>query len=472
MLLALLQLLLVCLAGYGVFLLYRRAASPGGWLAAAVATGFLIRAISGQLLFWISWLRLPIGEGLQTRRGFWFYALDAMMYFRKAGEAASGGVVEILQFSRTEASPFFTQVFAAGIYLFGRVPSVGLLLNLAAFVATCAVIVAIAPPGRLSTIAVAAVSLSPSGILWSTQPLKDILFSFLLVAFFGAIALWLRQETFSRYLLWGSVVVAIVYAVGGIRWYAALFLLVAMTLFVFTASLQARGRARTLAAGLLMIVASTATFMVSAGPYIPSWLQQALKPWESRANASERGPLSGMAAAADRTRSGFDSTGGATLIRPGDRLAPMLGSGGSADTRTMRLATGVAAGTLPLSIAKGLGLIEVGGGRGMWLFVELDTLVFDLLLVVVLVVLFDSLRKRAIPSPLTVLLLSTAILLGGAVFYVVSNYGTLFRHRQMVYVTLALVPVAVALTRQKTVLSVDDDVYREPRVSSGGEATV
>ncbi len=47
--------------------------------------------------------------------------------------------------------------------------------------------------------------------------------------------------------------------------------------------------------------------------------------------------------------------------------------------------TGFAAMFLPRMVGEALGLIRVGGGRGLWIFAETDTFLFDLVLLYVIV---------------------------------------------------------------------------------------
>ena len=48
---------------------------------------------------------------------------------------------------------------------------------------------------------------------------------------------------------------------------------------------------------------------------------------------------------------------------------------------------------LPRILAESLGIIRVGGGRGLWLFAEIDTIVFDLVLIYAIVHCARSLRR-------------------------------------------------------------------------------
>ena len=116
----------------------------------------------------------------------------------------------------------------------------------------------------------------------------------------------------------------------------------------------------------------------------------------------------------EKSREGFDTTPAATMIEVGKALRPAIPRknvpavvrpgksvvppapassrpaesvttriGGAVilpTTPASRLFTGYVAMIVPHVIAERLGLIHVGGGRGLWLFADVDTLVFDAVL--------------------------------------------------------------------------------------------
>jgi hypothetical protein len=104
---------------------------------------------------------------------------------------------------------------------------------------------------------------------------------------------------------------------------------------------------------------------------------------------------------------------------------------------------GLAAEILPRTVAQALGLILIGGGRGFWLFVEIDTLVLDGLLIFTIVVCARSLRAHSRITPLFVLLLIVFLTTAGPLAYTVNNFGTLFRLRQTIYAILAFLPLTL-----------------------------
>ena len=97
---------------------------------------------------------------------------------------------------------------------------------------------------------------------------------------------------------------------------------------------------------------------------------------------------------------------------------------------------------LPRVIAESLGIIRVGGGRGLWLFAEIDTIMFDLVLLYAIVFCTRSLRsRRARVTATFVLCVLVFVMTAGPMIYTVNNFGTLFRLRLMVYFLAAILPV-------------------------------
>jgi hypothetical protein len=116
--------------------------------------------------------------------------------------------------------------------------------------------------------------------------------------------------------------------------------------------------------------------------------------------------------------------------------------------RGARVLAGASVLLLPRSVGERLGLFHIRGGRGMLWFADIDTLVFDAVLLLALV----ALAARASASwrnPLTWLVLLTTLLIFGPLVYSISNFGTLFRLREMIYVGLLLVPLAVAARAER-----------------------
>jgi hypothetical protein len=112
-------------------------------------------------------------------------------------------------------------------------------------------------------------------------------------------------------------------------------------------------------------------------------------------------------------------------------------------SRKDRLLTGVAALLLPRSVAVRLELVSIGGGRGLMWFAELDTILFDLVLIAVIAVVVASLHRGAWRDPFVWYLVLVTSAISGALAYTISNYGTLLRHRGMLVATAVLLAIAV-----------------------------
>ncbi len=315
-----LRSLLLCSFGVGLFRLWRAAAPPERSLQWIVAAGFLARAILGQALFWISWARVPILRSLQTGDGYWVFAQDAAFYFPQAVAAADKGLRAIVLCGRGNASVSYIQLLACMISLLGRLTSVGILLNLFCYLGTIALLVqwSRAQPSTRTTVtvAIAGIALSPALVLWSLQPLKDSLFQLLFVAFAAACAMWQRAWLAQR-AWWtragaGALIAVVLFLLAGVRWYFAAALVAAAALFLFiVASKAAERRAISFGAAAMLIAVMAQSFVLSAGPSMPPAL----------ASASLRQLPQSMLAAIEQVRSGFDATGGHTMIISGRRPA-------------------------------------------------------------------------------------------------------------------------------------------------------
>src|SRR5438477_247930 len=112
-----------CLALWTLWRGVTRAADPRA--ALIVSGGFLLRAIAGQALFWISWLNLPIARSLHDGEGYWFFAIDSPGYMTYAKLIAQGHPALVYP------SRVFVQILGAFIFGFGFFTSVAILLNCA-----------------------------------------------------------------------------------------------------------------------------------------------------------------------------------------------------------------------------------------------------------------------------------------------------------------------------------------------------
>lgn len=508
---AILQAVFAVLIGCGVYMLWKRVAKAGPSVYWIVTLGVLIRAVAGQMAFWVSYLRLPVARSLQIGDGLWIFAVDATVYYGNAVHAAAGGPAAIAAADKTMASVFFVQTLASLIYLLGAVTSVALLLNLAAYLGCCWILLSFGDPARHRGIifALAALSFSPSIIFWTLQPLKDTLFLFLVAAFFGAARLWQqlwsnreRQYRFALIATTTIVMTAAVYGISGIRWYFGIVVVLAALLFVFLMMFRSPQRWGLAANAAVLLPLLGAAFFSGAGPYVPVPVREAILGRDLLKHVELPSTLIGYVAEA---RAGFERAGGATSIKLGrtsERIQASLSpapaapapvpapppaaaatlkpvsmasamveapvrapqppaaaaapppvqpapvEGGASSGRVTatisplgRLLAGATAVVLPRSIAQRLGILEVAGGHGLWIFVEADTIVFDIVLIVSLVALVRARRRGDLRAPLFWMVLIVTIAVGGALAYAVTNFGTLFRHRNMILLGLALLPL-------------------------------
>src|SRR3954462_5779803 len=148
MILVLGQAVLSLLAGWGVFVLWRRIASTSTAVFWLVTAGLLIRAVGGQLAFWISYLNLPIARSVQLGNGLWAFAIDARQYLALAETLANAGPDAIIHVFKINASVFYTQTLATAILLVGASAATALLLNIAAFLGCCRIALSFGDPRK------------------------------------------------------------------------------------------------------------------------------------------------------------------------------------------------------------------------------------------------------------------------------------------------------------------------------------
>jgi hypothetical protein len=557
MTLTIVQILLSLFAGAGLFLMWRRLVASNRSVAWLVTAGFLIRAIAGQIAFWISYLHLPLARSLQLGDGFWIFGLDGMTYFQQAAAAAHSGPLAILSLNPRIASVFYVQSLATAVLLFGAIAATSLLLNIAAYLGCCLIALSFGDPAkhRAVVFAIGVLSLAPSTVMWSIQPMKDTWFIFLVASFFSAARVWqqhlIGKKVSPRALWWTVAMIATLYGISGIRWYFGFVAAMACLPFFVLLIVQTSRRAVVAAAVAGLVPLLVVAVVLGSGPYI-SPIMRALR----RAQGAPVIRLSrGLFNYVDDSRAGFDSMGGGTMIgaghaisavdarlgnketrvsatsfdpgaatkapphhppaagtpkpappspllpavtstpapRPADNkpvpvahpsaaapivaivpsprviatrpviaapplVAPMRNApvksievegGGVSGTVAMpashaaRGLAGAAAMILPRTIAQWLGILDVRGGRGLWVFVEIDTIVFDVVLIFCVVSIIGALHRRELRSPVFWLILIVTIVMGGLIAYTVSNFGTLFRHREMVLLGLVLLPLAL-----------------------------
>lgn len=364
-----------------------------------IAGGFLLRAFAGQILFWISYLGLPIGRSLQLGNGLWFFALDGSYYLHYAHQLIEQGPKAILLADTVYASHVFVQVFTIFCAVFGTVASTAILMNCAAYLATCALVLRIGQ----SDFTLAAIAFGPAMVLWSTQPLKDTFFFFLIVALVALAARWAERQSIAVAI--GMFVV--LYAIAGTRWY---FAAIAWGLLLIFFAMTAPRRS------ILLFLALGIAFRLGGSGDIPRAIRD---PFSA--------PVKNYVA---DTRRGFETTPGATAIKAGP----------AAPTKT---AAGAVATFVPRTVAQEAKLVRIGGGRGFWLFADFDTVIFSAVIVIAIVLCVRAIRAGARVTPLFVFVALLLIATCVPMIYTVTNFGTLFRLRQMLYLLAALAPVTL-----------------------------
>jgi hypothetical protein len=459
-----------------------------------VIAGFLVRALVGQALFWISYLRLPFARSMQLGDGIWFFALDSRFYLRYATKLVERGPAAILLDAGQYPSKFFVQVLSLCVAAFGSVASVAILLNCAAYLLTCALVVRLA--GKRNHVVLAAIACSPASILFSLQPLKDTLFMLLIVAMVAAFRRWeeLRRDggTRTQFLGYALAMCAALFALSGIRWYFSVIAWAAAAFFLVLTAVQTHRKGWALVTSAILLVLLAQSIRLGGGSDLPTTYDRLLNPmtalqWRPAASQEHLAYV----------RNGFDTTPGATSIGEGRALAhpaavprtpaatsppsstsrtravqavpsshtppaPAVAEGGGhpdiapvvpapgksttvlPTTLAARVITGFAAMFLPRMVGESLGLIRVGGGRGLWVFAETDTLLFDLVLFYTIFYGVRALRRGDAKMTATfIFCLLVFVMTAGPMLYTVNNFGTLFRLRLMVYVAAAILPLTL-----------------------------
>ena len=476
----------LAVAGLVVWWLWLSVARFGRAAGAMVAGGFLIRAIVGAALFWTSSLKLPIARSLQVDDGLWFFALDAQTYLGHARQIVKDGLGAWLSVDAVYPSHAYVQILSAAIAAFGEASSVGLLVNLLAYLATCRLVLLIAdqnhaaPAPRL--VALAAVSFGPSMILWSFQPLKDTVFLFVLVGLIAAFSSWQAAATRAaidnrrRGLIFAACgMIGSTFVLAGIRWYVAAIAWAAAPVFFVLTAIRARAGWRSVLATACVFVLAVEAFRFGGGADIPLVVRKLIDIRTAPSSWRQPQQISNQLVA---TRYGFETTPGATTIRfrsRASRQSPLVAArqtppvnrepvtsparetGRPAETdatgdrvsppapedrqpAAVMMWAAALAMLLPRGVAGFFG-VQIEGGRGLWTFVDIDTLVFDAVLIFALTWCVRQVRQRSVPAPLFLWLFVVLATTTALMTYTINNFGTLFRLRLMIYGLIALLPL-------------------------------
>jgi hypothetical protein len=155
-------------------------------LARLVALAYVTRALLAIGLYAASARGWPFLRGLQMGEGFWTFAPDASSYHHYAATAAIA-LGAGLELPPAYGDPDYPALLSALYSLAGPQPLVAIWANVAlaslTALLTYSLVRTVSSIGG-ARVAVALVAFWPSGVLWSTQLLKDTPTVFLIVAFF------------------------------------------------------------------------------------------------------------------------------------------------------------------------------------------------------------------------------------------------------------------------------------------------
>jgi hypothetical protein len=242
----------------------------------------------------------------------------------------------------------------------------------------------------------------------------------------------------------------LVYAVAGIRWYFALILLgsTAIVLAAVVVSSRPRRVGPALACAALLF-GFTQFIPAGAGLDLPPWAQVALRPTaplvESKSKAWS--PLASMPSA---TAAELDKTfPGETDIRIVRTHAPWSSDPGDAgeavhpESAGERIVAGSLVMLLPRFVVGRFNWIVMRGGRGLWVFADVDTMLFDAVLCGALLLAWQQFRNGGLPHPIFLHVAITLLLLSGPLVYTAVNFGTLLRQRGMIYLCFVMLPLTI-----------------------------
>jgi hypothetical protein len=475
---------LMVVAGLGAIVrsTYRRT-TPLGRI---VLAGAVVHGAAAAALFCISWFDLPILTRLHSGDGFWDLASDARDYYRIASVAATQGLNTI---GNNVVSPLFFRVLAVWMALTGVHNAAPLLLNLAVYVGTCALIVHVAradaPPAGIErwphtpdlAIAVPLVALSgaPLLLLIGTQIMKDMVFACAIAVTLLGIRSLLRR--FGHDTSWRALPLAIaptmlwlwagVYVLAGIRPYYGIFVgaALAITLGAFVV-LSPRWRTVRVAAlsvvTLLVVWLGVANGAAQYYPYYRDAAKSTLDAVTGRVfaplltvtspvrapNWNPKAPVS--TPNAQTMREGFlilrgDTTFGDQNSDPGNASRP-------ARARQIGVETlvGVAAIFVPITLLKAAHIVAIDGGRGLLFITDLDTLFLDATVIAVAWLLIRERRALGRDRVYLCVCLVLFALVTLMIAYVVTNFGMLVRLRVIALVPLWMATLAISRTPPDT----------------------
>jgi len=415
--------------------LYRSLARRVPPAAKFLAFGLILRGVLGAGLFFASYLEMPFLSALHTGDGFWELAPDARMYY----DAAVGGVDHGLSSIGSGApSPAFIRALSIWMMAVGVSPASGSLLNICCYLVVCLLLVRfLLPRVDAAALAVATFTLSPSLLVFGTQPLKDMFFATLVVCLCIAARRLLSEpgdDVDRRWWLASLVAALAMYLVAGIRTYYALFLWGGLSLVLGGTAIWAwrKGFRRATGRAAAVVVVCALAVVAGSGSYLGVLVSQF-----SRAPArAEQTPVLQAVQTLDQARLGFVSSGGGTNL--GGEIAIE-----SAGGRLQAVGLGTLLLTVPVSLLEWLDVVDVPGGRGLLVVADLDTLFIDASVIAVIILLVRASRRQRLNLPYVAFILVVSLATAISLAYVVTNFGTLFRLRLMAVVPLWMLPFAL-----------------------------
>jgi hypothetical protein len=328
-------------------------------------------------------------------------------------------------------------------------PASGIFFNVLCYAGMVLLLSKTFPSGVPSTLAILSITVSPALLVVGTQFLKDTLCIFLIVTTAAGVSLWansLARVGSGRLVLLtaaGGLICLSTYLFAGIRTYFALLMLaslVAMSVWAVVTKCGGLLRRRIAMAHFVLVAGATLSAATGGGPYFDYYTGL------TRVTLSR--PAQSVAVF-DQARARFIASGGNTnfgdevSLSEWDSESPTT----SVATRVRFFMTGVAAMFVPISVLKGLSIVDFQGGRGLLFITDVDTLILDLALIFALYSLVT--RRSEVELRLgTVFVLTLGVLTTIAMAYVVTNFGTLFRLRLLAIVPLWLLP-AFALSHSR-----------------------
>jgi hypothetical protein len=206
----------------------------------------------------------------------------------------------------------------------------------------------------------------------------------------------------------------------------------------------------------------------AAGPYVPEWIRNVLRPPSVEVALAALGEApGGTRFMVHRARLGHVVAGGGTEIRTPIRELPVeflradtAGFPAEGDgvgeamaiwsklTAGERVFIGAVAMLVPRVVGETAGWVEIGGGRGLFAFAELDTVLLDVVILLAAALIVWQWRAGRVPHPAFWFVLAMTILVAVPLAYQAGNFGTLFRQRNMVAVGVMVLPLFMTPRRE------------------------